>query len=202
MENNKDNVYEVYEKIADWMDKHRSRELFEKFYLDHAIACLKPGAKILDLGCGTGEPIGQYFANIGFQVTGVDVSEKMLGIAKNRCPQIKFILADMRTLDLNEKFDCIVSWHSFFHLTQNVQRVMFKIFANHLNREGLLLFTTGPEAGEVWSDNGGESLYHASLSSNEYKKLLKLHGFKLIIYKIKDENCGGATVWLARYQSL
>jgi len=194
------NVYETYEKIADWMDVHRSRELFEKPYLDQAISYLKPNAKVLDLGCGTGEPIGQYFADLGFQVTGVDACARMLEIAKSRCPKIKFILADMRS-SIEEKFDCTIAWHSFFHLPLSDQRAIFKNFTHSLNANGVLLFTTGPDAGEVWSENGGENLYHASLSSDEYNQLLEKHGFKVIVHKIADPNCGEATIWLARLKS-
>lgn len=197
MKNDKNNVYKVYEKIANWMDENRSRTLFEKPYLDKVISYLKPGAKILDLGCGTGEPIGKYFLDAGFSVTGLDGSSKMLEIAKARCPNIKFILADMRTFHLNEKFDCIIAWHSFFHLPKADQRKMFEKFSAHLNNHGVLLFTSGPQEGEVWSDNGGEFLYHASLSPEEYKKVLDQNGFKVIDHKISDPKCGGATVWLA-----
>ena len=64
---NKDKVYETYEKIADWYNEHRSQELLEKPYLDIAMAHIKSGAKILDLGCGTGVPITQYFVEQGYQ---------------------------------------------------------------------------------------------------------------------------------------
>lgn len=200
MTNSKDAVYKTYEKIADWMDERRSRTLFEKPYLDRAIAYLDPNATVLDLGCGTGEPIGQYFIDAGFQVTGIDGSTKMLEIARSRCPKIRFILSDMRTINLNKKFDCIIAWHSFFHLSQGDQRATFKTFKSHLKDGGVLLFTSGPESGEAWSNNGGENLYHASLSPDEYKDLLKQHGFTLIQHKISDPECGGATVWLARLE--
>lgn len=75
---------------------------------------------------------------------------------------------------------------------------MFAIFTEHLQPQGILLFTTGHEAGEVWSDNGGENLYHASLSSDEYKALLKQHGFELLLHTVEDKDCGGATVWMAK----
>jgi len=195
---NKENVYKAYEKIASWMDEHRNRTLFEKPYLDHVISYLQPGGTVLDLGCGTGEPLGQYFIDAGFQVTGVDGSKKMLEIAKERCPTIKFILSDMRVLDLKERFDGIVAWHSFFHLPPDNQKAMFHIFVSHLKPGGVLLFTSGPEEGEVWSDNGGENLYHASLSPEQYKNLLTQHGFKLIDHKACDPECQGATVWLAK----
>lgn len=202
MTNEKDNVYKTYEKIAHWMDEHRSRELFEKPYLDRVIAYLKPGATVLDLGCGTGEPIGQYFADAGFHVTGVDGSTKMLEIARKRCPKMRFILHDMRTINLSEQFNCIIAWHSFFHLSQDDQKVMFTTFKSHLKTDGILLFTSGHEAGEVWGDNGGENLYHASLSPEEYKNLLQQQGFALIEHKISDPECGDATVWLAKLEKL
>ncbi len=202
MANSRNDVYKIYNKIADWIDVNRSRTLFEKPYLDRAISYLEPNSTILDLGCGTGEPIGQYFVDAGFQVTGIDGSHKMLEIAKSHCPRIRFILNDMRTINLKEKFNCIIAWHSFFHLSQDDQRAMFKTFKSNLKPGGVLLFTSGPEAGEVWSDNGGENLYHASLSPDEYKDLLKQYGFALIEYKSSDPECGDATVWLAKLEKL
>lgn len=196
---NKEQVFKTYEKIADWFDEHRSRELFEKPYLDHAIALLKPGSKILDLGCGMGEPIAQYFIEKGFELTGIDGSENLIQLAQSRFPAARFLLGDMRQLDLHEKFDCIIAWHSFFHLPKDDQRAMFKIFEDHINPGGVLLFTSGPDEGEVWSDNGGEQLYHASLSTAAYTELLNQHHFTVITHNIEDKNCGDATVWVAQY---
>lgn len=196
---NKDKVYQSYDKMFKWYDEHRSRELFEKPYLDLAISYLKPDAKILDLGCGMGEPIGKYFINQGFDLTGIDGSAELINLAKSRFPKAKFRLEDMRTIDLKGKFDLIIAWHSFFHLSREGQRLMFKIFEVHLNTSGILMFTSGPKASEVWSNNGGEMLYHASLDLEEYKKLLLEHNFEIIKYAVEDVTCGGATVWVARY---
>ena len=96
-------------------------------------------------------------------------------------------------------YDLLIAWNSFFHLHADEQRNMFGIFANHLNKDGLLMFTFGPEAGEMWSNNGGENLYHASLASEEYKDLLSKYGFKLLDYKMNDKDCNDHTVWLAKY---
>lgn len=198
---NKRNVYKSYEKIADWFDEHRSRELFEKPYLDMAISYLKSGAKILDLGCGMGEPIAKYFADKGYRLTGIDGSHKMIAMAKARVPNATFLVGDMRECALQEKFDCIIAWHSFFHLSQEDQRAMFAIFEKHMNPGGILMFTSGPEAGEVWGDNGGENLYHASLSTSEYNELLKTHHFEALKHVVEDKDCGDATIWVARYQT-
>ena len=156
-------------------------------------------AKILDLGCGMAEPITQYFIDQKFTVTGVDGSQKLIALAQKRYPSAEFIVGDMRTINFDRKFDCIIAWHSLFHLPAYDQRTMFTVFKEHIKSDGILLFTSGPQAGEVWSNNGGIAMYHASLSADEYKNLLAQHGFELIAHVVEDENCGGATVWMARY---
>jgi ubiquinone/menaquinone biosynthesis C-methylase UbiE len=198
MENNKGDVYKSYEKIADWFDSHRSRELCEKPWLDKAIALLPKKPKILDLGCGMGDPIIPYFLEKGCLVTGVDGSAKLISLAKERYPEVEFITRDMRDLEFNRKFDLIIAWHSFFHLSQNDQRGMFKTFTSNLKNGGILMFTSGKERGEIWSNNGGENLYHASLSLDEYKETLKQYEFTLIDHKIADPECENATIWLAK----
>lgn len=160
---------------------------------------LKPMSNILDIGCGMGEAIDKYFLDQNFNVTGIDGCSKFIEMASRRVPQGKFMLSDMRELELNQKFDAIIAWNSIFHLSEDNQRQMFNVFTSHLNDGGILMFTTGSEAGEIWSDNGGENLYHASLSPDEYKQLLKKYGFESIDYKINDKDCNDHTVWLARY---
>ena len=105
----------------------------------------------------------------------------------------------MRHIHLNKQFDCIIAWHSFFHLSQDDQRNMFKIFKDHIKPNGMIVFTSGPKESEIWSDNGGEMLYHASLSETEYRSLLKKYHFDVLLHKAEDPNCGDATVWIARY---
>ena len=192
------NVYRTYDKIAAWFDTARTRELMEKHYLDFLVQSLKPRASVMDLGCGMGEPIMRYLMEQGLDVTGVDASSTMLAIARRRFPAARFIESDMRLLDLKQRFDAIIAWHSFFHLPQDNQRAMFDVFARHVNSQGFLIFTSGPEEGEVWSDNGGEMLYHASLDSAEYRRLLEASGFQVLQHVVEDPECGGATVWVAR----
>ena len=193
-------VTETYDKIAAWFDGARSRTLIERPYLDELTGALRPGAAILDLGCGVGEPIMRYLVERGFAVTGVDASAAMIAIARPRFPGTPLLVGDMRRLDLGRRFGAVIAWHSFFHLPHDDQRAMFAVFAEHLEPGGLLMFTSGDEHGEVWSENGGEALYHASLDAGEYRRLLAAHGFALLRHAANDAACGGATVWLARYR--
>ena len=195
----RENVYKVYDKIAAWFSQNRNKVLLEKNCLDELLSRLPAKATILDLGCGTGDPILKYIVGKKLHVTGVDASSQILAIAKANFPLTEFILQDMRLLDLNKKFDAIIAWNSLFHLPVSDQPGMFQRFAQHLNPDGILLFTSGTQHGEVWGMNGGENLFHASLDPVEYEDLLKKHNFQVLKHKIDDPSCGGVTVWMAKY---
>jgi SAM-dependent methyltransferase len=82
-------------------DRARGRPpLFERPWLDLFAGLLPAGGSILDLGCGTGEPIAQYFVGKGFRVIGLDSSPAMIAICARRLPGPEWILHDMRTLML------------------------------------------------------------------------------------------------------
>ncbi len=198
MAHNKQKVYECYDRMVPWFDEARTKTLMESAYLHLIVESVPEGGSVLDLGCGTGEPIAAFFIHKGFKVTGVDGSPKMIALCKKRFPGERWIVSDMREIHLEQRFDVILAWHSFFHLDHDSQRKMFTIFETHLNPGGVLAFTSGEEEGEEWSDNGGQQLYHASLSTNEYEKLLKAAGFKILIHKVCDPHCGEATVWVAQ----
>ncbi len=195
---NKTKVYEAYDEIIDWFDAARTKTLMESEYLNLIVDNIPQGGSILDLGCGTGEPIAKFFIEKGLKVTGVDGSQKMIELCNKRFPSEHWLVSDMREINLQHRFDALLAWHSFFHLDHDSQRNMFKIFEAHIKTDGILAFTSGVEEEEDWSDNGGQQLYHASLSTSEYENLLKATSFKILIHKTRDPQCGEATVWLAQ----
>src|SRR5271155_14891 len=106
-------VYQIYDKIIEWFDEHRTKTLMEKEYLDLIANSIPAGVSILDLGCGTAEPIARYFIERGFKITGVDGSQKMIELCKKRFPGQNWLVADMQEVNINKKFDAIIAWHSF-----------------------------------------------------------------------------------------
>lgn len=196
---NRKNVFEVYNKVADWFAENRYQGLMEKKYLDELITHLDARSEVLDLGCGTGIPILNYLRDQKLNVTGVDASDKILALAKKNFPTTLFIRSDMRHLSLNKKFDAIIAWHSFFHLPAEDQPAMFATFEAHLNPNGILLFTSGTTHGEAWGSIGGEDLFHGSLSTREYQELLTAHNFSVLKHQVNDPDCGNANVWMAKY---
>ncbi|MER8182873.1 class I SAM-dependent methyltransferase [Kitasatospora sp. NPDC094015] len=59
---------------------------------------LEPGARVLDIGCGTGEPPLRQLADGGLDVTAADLSDGMLGLARRAVPQASFHRIDLYDL--------------------------------------------------------------------------------------------------------
>ncbi len=190
-------IIELYERHAQAWDADRGRSLMKKAWLDRFARRLPPGATLLDVGCGSGEPIARYLAHAGFAITGIDSSPSLIAIARARFPAAEWMVADMRALALGRRFHGVVAWDSFFHLTMDEQRAMFTRFAAHALPGAPLLFTSGSSEGEAIGAWRGEPLYHASLAAAEYERLLEANGFSVQAHRADDPECGGHTVWLA-----
>ena len=192
-------IIQIYQKYGrDWTEL-RGDYLYEKAWLDRFLALLpSTDANVLDLGCGSGQPIAAYLIENGCQVTGVDRSEVMLEMARESFPEQTWINADMRHFRFDQQFDGILAWDSFFHLTPDDQREMFAQFSAHAKRGAALMFTSGPSHCEAIGEMFGEPLYHASLDAEEYRALLAQYSFDVVKMVAEDAECTGHTVWLAK----
>jgi SAM-dependent methyltransferase len=194
-----DAIVDLYERHAHDFDRDRSRSLQERAWLDRFLALVPRSGTVLDIGCGTSEPIGRYLLDAGVQVVGIDSSPSMIALCKARRPDAEWIAADMRHLELGRRFNGLLAWDSFFHLHMDDQRQMFPRFAKHAEPGAPLMFTSGPSHGEAIGSCFGEPLYHGSLAPSEYEALLVANGFTVVSYVPDDPECGGHTVWLARF---
>jgi SAM-dependent methyltransferase len=188
----------LYEENAEAWASLRGSNLREKEWLDCFLAFVPTGGSILDIGCGSGEPIARYLLEQGFRVTGVDSSPAIIDICKRRFPEAKWLVNDMRTLDLGRRFDGVLAWYSFFHLLPEDQRPMFARFAAHASEGAPLMFTSGPEHGVAMGEWQGEPLYHASLAPEEYRSLLAANGLEVESFTPGMPVGIGPTVWIAR----
>lgn len=191
-------VTALYARHADLWDRVRGPHLrLEAGWMARFAASLPPGGQVLDLGCGTGRPLGAWLLSQGFGVTGVDAALPALERARNRLPAGEWICADIRGLALGRTFDGLLAWDSLFHLTAGDQSALFPILAAHAAPGAALMFTSGPEAGVAMGDFGGDPLHHASLDPETYRRLLDVAGFDVVDFTPEDPDCGGHSVWLA-----
>jgi len=188
----------LYEENAAAFDRQRGRDLHEEVWLERFVALLPEKPRILDIGCGMGEPIASWLIGRGARVTGLDSSPAMIALARARFPDHEWIVGDMRALDLGRRFDGLIAWHSFFHLSPEDQEPMFPRFAAHAAPGAALMFTSGWGRGEAIGRWQGEPLYHGSLDTKEYAALLAANGFAVVDHRVRDPECGDATIWLAQ----
>ena len=131
--------FEGYKKIRE--NKINANNLFEIPALFSMMPDLKDKT-ILDLGCGFGEHCKRFVESGAKKVIGIDISEKMLEIAKeeNSDSKITYINMPMENISqLNEKFDIVVSSLAF-HYVEDFSGVVKNIY-DMLNENGIFLFS-------------------------------------------------------------
>jgi SAM-dependent methyltransferase len=190
-------IIEIYRRHAQAWASDRGRVLTEKAWLDRFLAPLAERPAVLDVGCGSGDPIARYLIGVGCRLTGVDSSTELLSMCMDKFPDQRWLEADMRNLSLEQKFDGILAWDSFFHLSPDDQRKMFPTFRDHSAPGGRLMFTSGTSHGVAMGKYRGEALYHASLDHTEYRALLSANGFEVCACVVEDPFAGRRTIWLA-----
>ena len=131
-------LYKDYYKYSDFYDifnKYRNYNRETRFILNVA----KNKKYLLDLGCGTGTHLN-ILENLGYSVTGIDKSEEMVNLAKEKVKS-EIIKADILDFKLNEKYDAIISMHSVFNHLKSYEEFE-KAFSNaldHLNSKGVMI---------------------------------------------------------------
>jgi len=98
------------------------------------------GDPVLELGCGTGR-VSIPLMEAGFSVVGVDFSESMLARARQKSDRVEWVQADIRTLDLERKFTCILAPYfvlNYFPELEDLEAVLNTCKA-HLDADGKLI---------------------------------------------------------------
>jgi SAM-dependent methyltransferase len=120
----------------------------EAQYVHNLIQKYLAGAKsILNLGCGSGRHDFKL-ARMGYEMTGVDMSDEMLSVANlnlaalNQPSTNMFTKGDIRTVRLNKKFDAVISlFHVMsYQITNEDLAAAFATVKTHLKPEGIFIF--------------------------------------------------------------
>lgn len=103
---------------------------------------LKPGMRLLDIGCGFGALAKHAAQNYGVSVVGISISQQQIDYAKQNCAglPVEFRFQDYR--DLNESFDRIVSLGMFEHVGHKNYRTYMETAHRCLAKDGLFLLHT------------------------------------------------------------
>jgi len=193
-----DNEGQKYDLIAAGFAEMRDSFYMEQKYIDLFLKELPPKSHILDVGCGSGYPIASYLIKNDTDVSGVDASRELLKIATTKCPEMHQIYGDVRTVEINQKFDGIIEWWCLFHLPKEDHEKMIARFASWLKKGGILEFTTGDHEYEGTSSAMlNQELAYYSLDPSLYEKYLLNNGFKILL---RENDQDTHLVWIAKYE--
>lgn len=180
---------------GDGMDAETFRHFCD--FANIAVTLAMPaGARLLDVGCGSGW-LGEYFARLGYDVTGTDISPELIEIARERVERVpyaadhetplrcRFLVHDAEASPLAEEFDAVVCYDSLHHFED--ERAVIRNLAAMTRYGGSLFILEGdrPPVGSATEEELIDVMRRyetlESPFSREYlRALLDEHGFAVV----------------------
>lgn len=182
-----------YDAIASqWQQARLVISTKEQRYLEAVLTDLTPGDTVLDLGCGTGQPMAAWFIDQGLQVTGIDQSAEMLACARAAYPHANLLQRTLPDFELTAKFNAIVLWDVLFHLPRNEHQTLLARIHQHLLPGGRLMLTSGGSADAAFTDTMFDHrFFYDSLPPDKLQSVLQETGFRIELMDVIDPPTAG-----------
>lgn len=148
-----EDVRRSYDRVADTYDEMDIGALDGRPWLRAALAAFADGVRglgpVLDVGCGPGT-VTAHLSGLGLDVSGVDLSPRMVSHARRRYPDLRFEVASATALDLAPaSLGGVLGWWSLFNLPRDVLPGVLAAFATALVPGGQALIGTHVGDGDV-----------------------------------------------------
>lgn len=157
-------VGESYDTLADhWngdqFPRHNGIEQHER-----AIAFVERRGAAIDIGCGSSGRILDLLLHSGFEPEGLDISQRMIELARRRHPRVTFHHADICQWSFPRKYDFISAWDSIWHIPLHEHESVMPRMLDALAPGGVCIFTTGgiDEPSETRDAHMGPPMYHST----------------------------------------
>ena len=159
---------------------------------DVFLSVLPPGARIMDLGCGSGRD-SRYFIEKGFTVDALDASKELCKLAQ-QFTGIPVQCCTIQEWEPERSYDGIWACASLLHLKRDELKEFFKNCHRHLKKGGVLFVSakeeiqTGTDEKERFFTNFDETLIRELVYDNPRYEMLRL-------WRTKD-GLGRETKWI------
>ena len=184
-------VGQMYDERVDEFKKQFGTNVM-KPDIDRFTVLLK-GNKVLDVGCGPGNQ-SKYLVESGLDVTGIDISDKMIEEAKELVPEAKFFKMNLLEMDFeDESFDGIWMCACLLFVKPEDIKNAFGEFRRVLKKGGVMFISTKEGQGEYMKNNVPHYLY----STEDVEKFFTENGFEIVDSKIEKDFWGRETKWVA-----
>lgn len=173
---------ELAPRFGEWAARVEG-DPWERFLVELA-GRLAPGARVLDLGCGNGRKIARLAGR--FEVTGVDISEEQLRLARAEAPGARFVRADLAQVDFpTESYDAVTALYSISHVPREEHAALFGNVARWLRPGGLFLASLSANGTDDWTEEWlGVEMFFSGFDANTNRGLLREAGFELMVDEV------------------
>jgi len=183
------NTAAVYDRIAlSYAKKNEAYALIPE--QNKWLKLLPQRSLILDVACASGRD-SEFFLKHGLEVIGIDLSPKLLAIAKKRLPRVKFLLQDIRKLKFpNQYFDGIWANAILHHLKRSEIPKVIKQFYRLLKPQGWLFVAVHEGRGEREVTDQLSPVFprhYTYLNQQELRTWLETPGFELLDLSVWNE---------------
>mgnify|MGYP000060320455 CR=1 FL=1 len=194
MEDNSENIKLIFDSCVElYWDKFMDPDRYQ-LSLDLFSQYLQSDFKVLDVGCGPGN-LSAYLQkkHPAIKFFGIDLSSKMLQLAKENLPGGEFQQMDCRNLDrLPKKFDAVICGFCLPYLSRKDSKNFLKKVSSQLNSEGIVYLSTmvakNYASNWVKSNQGGDqkllTYYH---QADELKETLLKYDFSILYDQQMEE---------------
>jgi SAM-dependent methyltransferase len=168
----------AYDHYALEFLRARDRQQIGKGVAERWAQSLDPGADVLELACGAGDPITRTLVDCGLNVQAVDSSPTLVKRFAERFPGVPVFLDRVQTFDFQQRaFDAVIAVGLVFLLPEAEQLQLFSGVSTALRDGGRFLFSAPVEPG-TWDDRVTR---HGclSLGRTRYEAALREAGFRL-----------------------
>ena len=159
-----------------------SRDASRRHYESALLERLPPNARVLDLGCGNGQPTTKRLAEHA-AVVGVDISRRQIARARTNVTNATFMLADVAQLAFTPgSFGGVAAFFSLIHLPREELGHVYKSIAEWLRPGGAFVgsfLTRDREATEL-EDWLGAPMFWSSYDAQANVSLIKQSGLKIV----------------------
>jgi len=160
---------------------------------------LDAGARVLDIGCGSGGTEARLLVDRGLDVHGVDISEEQVRLARARLPEATFERADIAAWDAPDgSYDAIVSMYALIHLPREDLAALVPRLARWLRPRGQLLATFGAHDWIGTDDWFGAPMFWDVTDPATTTAWLEAAGFEVVEHFFVPEGDSGHELFHAR----
>jgi SAM-dependent methyltransferase len=190
----KELVRSGYDRAADSYLVARPMAGADVALLDELIDRLPAGGRVLDAGCGAGQPVSQALAAARLAVTGLDLSIRQLQLARSQGGLLSVVEGDLAAVPFaTATFAGVVSYYTIFHLPRSEHGGVFAELRRVLRIGGYALLCLGNR--DVPEDRDpdswlGQPMYWSQYDATTNLRLLEASGFRPLWHREVDDPMG------------